>query len=79
MGLATAMVALGIYLLTIAPDLTWANASPDGVELITASATLGIPHPPGYPTYVVLGKLFSLLPMGTVAFATIYFPRWPLR
>ena len=67
-ALATAMVALGIYLLTIAPDLTWANASPDGVELITASATLGIPHPPGYPTYVVLGKLFSLLPMGTVAF-----------
>lgn len=67
-ALATAMVALGIYLLTIAPDLTWANASPDGVELITASATLGIPHPPGYPTYIVLGKLFSLLPMGTVAF-----------
>ncbi len=67
-ALAAAMVALGVYLLTIAPDLTWANASPDGVELITASATLGIPHPPGYPTYIVLSKLFSLLPVGTVAF-----------
>ncbi|MBP6015966.1 MAG: DUF2723 domain-containing protein [Candidatus Promineofilum sp.] len=67
-ALAAGMVALGIYLLTIAPDLSWANASPDGVELITASATLGIPHPPGYPTYVVLAKLFSLLPVGTVAF-----------
>ena len=67
-ALAAVMVALGIYLLTIAPDLTWANASPDGVELITASATLGIAHPPGYPTYIVLAKLFSLLPVGTVAF-----------
>lgn len=60
--------ALFIYLLTIAPDLTWAHFSGDGSELITASVTLGIPHPPGYPTYVLLGKLFSLLPIGTVAF-----------
>ncbi len=61
-------VALLVYGLTLAPDLSWANAAIDGGELITASATLGIPHPPGYPTYVVLGKLFSLLPWGTVAF-----------
>ena len=57
---ASGIIALGLYLLTIAPDLTWANASLDGVELVTASATLGIPHPPGYPTYVILGKAFSL-------------------
>lgn len=61
-------MALGAYLLTIAPDLTWGNAAYDGPELVTASATLGIAHPPGYPTYVILGKAFSLLPMGTVAF-----------
>ena len=65
---AAALVALGLYVLTMAPDLSWANGAIDGAELITASATLGIPHPPGYPTYVVLGKLFSLLPVGTVAF-----------
>lgn len=65
---ATSLIALGVYLLTIAPDVTWANAALDGVELVTASATLGIPHPPGYPTYVVLGKVFSWLPMGSVAF-----------
>lgn len=67
-AVAGAMIVLGVYLLTIAPDLSWANSAIDGVELITASATLGIPHPPGYPTYTVLGKVFSLLPLGTVAF-----------
>ena len=65
---ASGIIALGLYLLTIAPDLTWANASLDGVELVTASATLGIPHPPGYPTYIILGKAFSWLPLGSVAF-----------
>ncbi|MBP9501655.1 MAG: DUF2723 domain-containing protein [Candidatus Promineofilum sp.] len=67
-ALASALIALGVYVLTLAPDLSWANGAYDGAELITASVTLGIPHPPGYPTYVLLGKLFSLLPMGTVAF-----------
>lgn len=65
---ATALVALAVYWLTIAPDLSWANAATDGGELITASVTLGISHPPGYPTYVLLGKLFSFLPIGPVAF-----------
>lgn len=65
---ASGFIALGVYLLTIAPDLTWANAALDGVEFVTASATLGIPHPPGYPTYVILGKAFSWLPLGSVAF-----------
>jgi hypothetical protein len=61
-------VALAVYLSTLAPDLTWANAAMDGGELITASVTLGVPHPPGYPAYVLLGKLFTLLPLGTVAY-----------
>lgn len=39
----------------------------DGAELTTAAATLGIPHPPSYPLYVLLGKLFTFLPLGTIA------------
>lgn len=62
------LAAFFVYLLTLAPDLTWANFSSDGGELITASVTMGIPHPPGYPTYVLLGKLFCLLPIGSAAF-----------
>lgn len=66
--LPTTLLVLGIYLLTLPSDLTWANFGSDGGELITAVVTLGVPHPPGYPTYVLLGKLASLLPVGTVAF-----------
>lgn len=66
MPLITFLLALGVYLLTIAPDLTWAHFGVDGGELIAAATTLGVPHPPGYPTYVLLGKLFSLLPLGTI-------------
>jgi tetratricopeptide (TPR) repeat protein len=40
----------------------------DSGELVAAAATLGIPHPSGYPLYVLLGKLWiTLLPMGSVA------------
>ncbi len=60
--------ALLVYWLTLASDLTWANNGLDGGELIAAAVTLGVPHPPGYPTYVLLGKLFSWLPVGSVAY-----------
>jgi hypothetical protein len=68
LGCLSGCLALTVYILTIAPDITWSNFSSDGGELITASVTLGIAHPPGYPTYILLGKLFSLLPLGTIAF-----------
>jgi tetratricopeptide (TPR) repeat protein len=36
---------------------------------VTAVAVLGIPHPSGYPLYVLLGKLWTLLvPFGSIAF-----------
>ncbi len=41
----------------------------DSGELVTAAATLGIPHPSGYPLYVLLGKLWiTLVPVGSAAF-----------
>lgn len=40
----------------------------DSGELVAAAATLGIPHPSGYPLYVLLGKLWIMLvPMGSIA------------
>ncbi len=67
-GAVVGLVALAVYWLTLAPDLTAAHWGGDGGELITTAVTLGIPHPPGYPTYVLLGKLFSFLPVGSVAY-----------
>ena len=41
----------------------------DSGELVAAVHTLGIPHPSGYPLYVLLGKLWTLLvPVGSIAF-----------
>jgi hypothetical protein len=66
--LALFLVAFSAYFLTLAPTITWRNDGADGGDLIAAAHTLGIAHPPGYPVYVLLGKLFTLLPIGDVAY-----------
>ncbi|HTP07655.1 MAG TPA: DUF2723 domain-containing protein, partial [Anaerolineae bacterium] len=60
--------ALLLYVSTAAPSLTWAHDGVDGGDLITAAFTNGVPHPPGYPTYVTLGQLIARLPLGDVAY-----------
>ncbi len=65
-GLAFVVPGLA-YLITLAPDITWAYQGADGGDLITAAYTLGVPHPSGYPTYVLLGWLFSRFPVGLIA------------
>ena len=57
-----------IYRITLAPTITWGNEGVDGGDLITAACTLGVPHPTGYPTYVLLARLFTWLPWGDMAF-----------
>ncbi len=55
-GIAT-MVMMATYLATAAPDLTFWDAA----ELITAAQTLGIPHPPGTPLWVLIAHAASLV------------------
>ncbi len=69
--LAATIVCAAAFLLygrTLAPTITWAHAGTDGGDLTTAAATLGVPHPPGYPVYVTLGYLFAQLPINSVAY-----------
>jgi tetratricopeptide (TPR) repeat protein len=40
----------------------------DSPELAAAALTFGVPHPPGYPLWTLLGKLFGFLPFGSPAF-----------
>ena len=60
--LAGALV-LALYVLTLAPT----TAMWDTSEYITAAYTLGIPHPPGNPLFVLLGRVATLVPFGDVA------------
>jgi len=61
---------MSVYLNSMATGLTWANDGADGGDLITAAATGGIAHPTGYPVYLLLARLFQLLPIGSLAFRT---------
>jgi len=63
-----ALVALWVYASTLSPTVAWRNFGEDSGDLLVASATLGIPHPTGYPLYVLLGRVASLVPIGTTAF-----------
>jgi hypothetical protein len=64
LALVVAAVALALYLPTLAPTITWHNNGADSGDLATAVVTLGIAHPPGYPTYVLLGRAWLALPFG---------------
>jgi hypothetical protein len=72
--LALVGAALGCaYARTLAPGVTWANDGADSGDLIAATATLGVAHPTGYPTYLLLARLFQLLPVGDLAFRSTIF------
>ncbi len=55
--------AFAVYVRLMAPGI----ALEDSGEFATAAVTLTLTHPPGYPFYLVVGKLFSLLPLGSPA------------
>ena len=60
--------ALGLYTWTMNPDVQPADSG----ELQIAAIKLGIPHPPGYPLYTMLGWLFTRIPFST-PFARVTF------
>ncbi len=54
-------LAFALYAATMAPGLTWENEGGDGGDFLAAAHTWGVPHPTGYPTYIVLMRSFSEL------------------
>ncbi|GFO66752.1 membrane protein [Geomonas limicola] len=58
------LIPLFLYLLTLAPSVTFFDSG----EFITATASLGASHSPGYPLFINYAKPFTWLPFGSIAF-----------
>jgi hypothetical protein len=52
----TCFTVAAIYTKTVYPGLSGGDSG----ELITTTCKMGVAHPPGYPTYTMLGRLFVL-------------------
>jgi len=57
--IAAAIIFL-LYLITLSPS----TAMWDTSEYIAAAYTFGLPHPPGNPLFVLIGRVFAILPIG---------------
>ena len=70
-GLGSALLvfalAFVVYALLTSRDLAWV----DSVEFTLAGASLGIPHPPGYPLYTLLVRLAGAAALGPALAANL--------
>jgi hypothetical protein len=51
------IIATAVYFMTVEPTASWWDAS----ERITAAYKLEVPHPPGAPFFILMGRLFTML------------------
>jgi tetratricopeptide (TPR) repeat protein len=57
------LISLMTYLITLAPTLSFWDCG----EFIACSYIMGVPHPPGTPLYLMIGRFFSLFPFSNIA------------
>ena len=60
---AVFVATLLLYSWTLAPTVTLTDSG----ELIVVARGLGVAHPPGFPLWIILAHLASLVPLGNVA------------
>jgi len=63
------LASLALYACTLPRTVSFE----DSAEFVTAAATLGIPHPSGYPLYVLLAHVFTWLPFGSIPWRVALF------
>jgi len=66
---ALALSTLTLYIRTMPPTVL----EGDSGEYQYMAAILGVPHSTGYPLYILLAKIFTLLPLGDVAWRVTFF------
>ncbi len=69
-GVAVALVVGALYVATLAPTVLPYGMpyTLDSPVLQAAVPVLGVGHPTGYPTYMMLTHLFTYLPVGDIAY-----------
>jgi tetratricopeptide (TPR) repeat protein len=68
--LSISILTLFFILISMVPPSVYSG---DCGETITASYTLGIQHPPGYPTFSLIAKLFTYIPIGDISYRIYLF------
>ncbi|PKO19048.1 MAG: hypothetical protein CVU39_00420 [Chloroflexi bacterium HGW-Chloroflexi-10] len=63
LAVLAALAGLALYIRTLAPGLLLGDSG----EFQTLAYTLGMTHPTGYPLYILLARVFTLLPLGDLA------------
>ncbi|HEY5283797.1 MAG TPA: DUF2723 domain-containing protein, partial [Polyangia bacterium] len=58
--LITFVGLLALYVATLAPSVMGGDSG----ELTASALTGGVPHPPGYPLFAILARMFAALPLG---------------
>ena len=62
-GFAVFVVSLVVYGKTVAPTTSYWDCG----EFISSSYILGVPHPPGAPLHVLVGRVFTMIPEGLIS------------
>lgn len=66
LGWTTFFIPLLVYTWTLAPTVTLE----DSAEYAAAARVFGLAHPPGAPTWTMIGGIAARIPLGPVAFRT---------
>lgn len=61
------MAIFGVLLICNLPGMTWINTDSDGAHYILSAKYMGVAHNTSAPLYLLLGRLFLFIPLGSDA------------